>query len=343
MRPAPADAEAFVKDDQAVIRSGGAKFIPEERFTLPDGSVRWYQTTKTPIAFEEIGDCMLGIAEDITERKQDEERLEAMVADRTRALKEAQASLVRHEKMALLGQLAGGVGHELRNPLGAIKNAAYFLDMVLGDAEEEVRESLWILNREVGTAERIIQSLFAVADPKGLTRLEEVDLNAAIREELARARIPLSVEVARDLDHGLPPLKGDPELLGQIVRNLIRNAVQAMPEGGGLSVTTRATPEEVQLRVADTGMGIPEAVRTDIFEPLFTTRARGIGLGLALCRSHAKAHGGTIEVESEEGKGTAFTVRLPVNPRAPGGAAWPESTTTPDAGAAHPNGGPWDA
>jgi len=175
--------------------------------------------------------------------KEYSEKLEEMVEERTEELREAQEQLVRRERLAVLGQLAGGIGHELRNPLGAIKNAAYFLNMVLEEQEPDVKDTLEILEKEVATSERIISSLLDFARPKPPTR-RKVDVNEVVRETLSRVTAPERVEITSQLDRALPMILADPVQLGQVFRNLILNAIQAMPEGGQLTVKSElAGPE----------------------------------------------------------------------------------------------------
>ena len=245
--------------------------------------------------------------------KEYSENLEEMVEERTEELREAQEQLVRRERLAVLGQLAGGIGHELRNPLGAIKNAAYFLNMVLEEPEPDVKESLKILEKEVATSERIISSLLEFARPKPPVR-RKVDINEVVQEALSRATAPRNVKITSELDGALPVVLADPVQLGQVFRNLILNAIQAMPEGGQLTVKSElASPEWVAVSIADTGVGILEENLRKMFEPLFTTKAKGIGLGLAISKTFVEAHGGTIELQSEVGKGSVFSVKLPTD------------------------------
>jgi signal transduction histidine kinase len=244
-----------------------------------------------------------------------------MVKERTAELQDVQEQLVRQEKLAVLGQLAGGVGHELRNPLGVIKNAAYLLNLVLDKPAAETAEALEILAKEVGTAEKIISSLLDYARARPPTR-REVDLNGVVREALSRVSqlAASNVEVVLDLDEDLPLVPADPDQLCQVVDNLVRNGVQAMaPERMGegqearLVVRTAAEGAEwVMVSVADTGEGISEEHLEEIFEPLFTTKARGIGLGLALVKTLVEGHGGHIEVESQLGEGSTFAMWLPL-------------------------------
>jgi signal transduction histidine kinase len=263
-----------------------------------------------------------GVARDITERKQAQEalqayseRLEEMVEQRTQELRETQEELVRKERLAVLGQLAGGVAHELRNPLGVIKNAAYFLNMALSEGPEpEVEEAIEILEKEVANSERIIGSLLDVARPRP-PFWRNVAIADVIQEALSRTATSdlQHVEVVRQLDEPLPVVQADPDQLVQVFANLILNGIQAMPDGGRLVITSRVeSPEWVVISVADTGVGIAEENRSRLFEPLFTTKAKGIGLGLALAKILVEGHGGSIEVESKERKGSTFTVKLPL-------------------------------
>jgi signal transduction histidine kinase len=230
-------------------------------------------------------------------------------------LRDAQEQLVRQEKLTVLGQLAGGVAHELRNPLAAIKNAAYFLNMVLEEPEPEVKETLEILGKEVATSERTISSLLDLARTKPPIR-RKVNINEVVQEVLSSAAVPENVEVVSQLDGALPTILADPNQLVQVFGNIILNAVQAMPEGGQLVVGSKvSSPAWVAVSFADTGVGIAEESLGKVFEPLFTTKAKGIGLGLAVTRTLVEGHGGTMEVESEVGKGSTFTVKLPTNGR----------------------------
>ena len=140
-----------------------------------------------------------------------------------------------------------------------------------------------------------------------------MDIHNVLQEVLDGILVPPSVEVARCLDEALPMIWADPDQFVQIFGNIIRNAVQALPEGGRLVIRSEiADPEWVAISFTDTGGGIAKEKQAKVFEPFFTTRARGVGLGLALTRTLVKKQGGTIELESELGKGSVFTVKLPV-------------------------------
>jgi PAS domain S-box-containing protein len=308
-------------EDQRIMTTGEPIIGLIESRQLEDGQSNWTSTTKVALrdaSGQIVG--VVGITREINELmrarealKQYSERLEEMVEERTKELREAQEQLVRQEKLAVLGQLAGGVGHELRNPLGAIKSAAYFLNMALEEPDPEVKETLEILEKEVATSENVISSLLDFARAKPPTR-RRVDTNEVIQEALSRVTVPENVEVVSQLDGRLPAILADPDQLGQVFGNIILNAVQAMPEGGQLTIKSEVPSAEwVAVSFTDTGAGIPEENLDKLFEPLFTTKAKGIGLGLAVTKTLVEGHGGSIEVESEVGVGTTFMVRLPMS------------------------------
>jgi len=240
--------------------------------------------------------------------KREAEELEQRVRERTAQLEAAQEELVRAERLAILGQLAGGMSHELRNPLGVIKNSVYFLRMVLPE-EERARKHLGILDREVETATRIISGLLDFARVTPPSRVE-VDLNALVRDQLERKPQPDSVTIVLELASDLPPVLADPEQIRLVLGNLISNANQAMPNGGTLTIRTAHTAAGVTLSVADTGVGIAPEHLERVFEPLFTTKAKGIGLGLPLAKRLVESNQGKIRVESTPGQGTSFELRF---------------------------------
>src|SRR5438309_1003282 len=244
------------------------------------------------------------VTRDLTERRQAQEALDEKaraLEEKTRALEMAQEALVRRERLAILGQLAGGVSHELRNPLGVVKNSAYYLRMVLPD-EEPARKHLGIIEREVEAANRIVTALLDFARVSVPSRVPS-DLNAVVRACVERETVPDTVTVAAPLAEDLPQVAVDPDQIGLALGNLIRNALQAMPDGGALTVETSWTAEDVLVGVADTGGGIAPEHLDKIFEPLFSTKTRGIGLGLALVKRLLEANGGQITVESAPGQG----------------------------------------
>ena len=246
------------------------------------------------------------------------QRLEEKVAARTRELndaltrlQEAQQALVRREKLALLGQLASGVGHELRNPLGVMSNAVYYLDAVQPDAPADVRKYLGMLREQIVLSAKIVNDLLDFSRITPAERLP-IPLEHIAETQLRRLGPPDSIKVTRDFPESLPLAHVDPVHAGQIVLNLLTNAVQAMSEGGTLHLRGRVSPEgKVLLEVSDTGPGVPPEHVDKIFEPLFTTKASGIGLGLAVSRSLAQANGGDLAILSQAGRGATFAFAMP--------------------------------
>ena len=282
---------------------------------------------------------LVGIGMDISELKRAEEKirklnenLELEVRERTNQLIDAQEELVRKEKLSILGQLSGSVGHELRNPLGVMSNAVYFLKMVHADGDETTSEYLDMIKHEIDTSQRIITDLLDFARTKE-PQTKTVTARQLLDESLVTCVIPENVELHTDLEDTLPLLRIDPLQMEQVFQNLITNAIQAMPEGGALRVAARRARSEelgerstneialpltphpsqdlVEISVADTGEGISPENLKKLFQPLFTTKAKGIGLGLVVCRNLVEANGGSIWVESEWEKGTTFRVLLP--------------------------------
>jgi len=245
--------------------------------------------------------------------------LERRVEDRTRELAQvveqlqrAQEELVHKERMAILGRLASTVGHELRNPLAVMTNAVYYLDMVLGDVPAEIRDYLGILRHEIGMSEKIVGDLLDFA------RIRSPQPQAVLLPELVRGQIERlgaldGVRIDRELAADLPAAWADPAQVGQILLNLLTNATQAVADRRG-TITVRGERRGglLALAVADDGPGVPRELAERIFEPLFTTKARGIGLGLSVSKSLAEANAGSLRLAPPEAVGGAvFVLELP--------------------------------
>lgn len=263
-----------------------------------------------------LGDAFGTMAEEVHESRT---ALETKVATRTRDLKDAlhrlqdtQESLVRRERLAMLGQLASGVGHELRNPLGVMTNAVYYLRAVLAGSPDNVREYLTILEEQVTLSEKIVADLLDFARSKAPTRTPS-SVDGIVQAQLARLRAPGTVSVAVHIPPDLPPVLVDATQIGQVVLNLLTNAVQAMNGAGMLSIIAHHGAGEVRIDVVDSGPGVSSENIEKVFEPLFTTKARGIGLGLALSRTFARANGGDVTLTSEPGEGAVFHLSLPTS------------------------------
>jgi C4-dicarboxylate-specific signal transduction histidine kinase len=238
--------------------------------------------------------------------------LDAKVKRRTQQLLEAQDELVRREKLAVLGQIAGNVGHELRNPLGVMNNAVYFLRTVLSEADATTREYLDIIGDEIAAADHILSDLLDAVRTKP-PQPETVEIGELLTEALHACHIPEPVTVHQDIPATCPPVRVDPQQMQQVLRNLISNGIEAMPEGGTLEIRASAAAEgkAVIISIRDEGAGISPEHQARLFQPLFTTKARRIGLGLAVVKNLTEANGGSVAVQSEPGKGSTFIVTLP--------------------------------
>ena len=221
---------------------------------------------------------------------------------------------IRHSnRLATLGQLSTGVAHELSEPLGAILGFAQ-LAQNAPDLPEQVQKDLHRIVAAALQARETVRKMMVFAR-KAPLKMQSVDLNALVMDglDLLRARCARSgVELVEELDSSLPRLEADRGHLYQVIVNLAVNAVQAMPDGGRLTVATRADEEGVTLVVEDDGVGIPEGQKERIFDPFYTTKevGEGTGLGLAVVDGIVCSHGGTIEVVSAEGEGTRISVFL---------------------------------
>ena len=235
---------------------------------------------------------------------------------------------MRSQRLAAIGQLAGSVSHELRNPLSVLRSSSYYLRTQLPDANPKIAKHLNIIEQEIASANKIITDLLDFSRTKPPT-LQHTYLNYLIEEALSRIEVPSTVTVKLELREGLPALKADTFQLEQVLGNLLTNAIQAMPEGGTLTVGTDRLDGRLIATVRDTGAGIRPENLEQVFEPLFTTKARGIGLGLAICKTLIENHGGTISVESAVGEGTTFTLSLPLTAPRPDAGQSQESAGLP--------------
>lgn len=213
------------------------------------------------------------------------------------------------ERLATIGQVAGGVAHEIRNPLNVIKTSAYFLLHAKNPAPEKVATHLSRIERQVGIADEVVTALnnfarLAAPDMKSLP------LGPLLAEALELNPLGIQIATRIELPDSVPPILGDEHQLRIVFGNLIRNARDAMPSGGSLTITARHRGNEVEIEVIDTGGGIRGEDLGKIMEPLYSTKARGIGLGLAISRAIVEKHDGKLDVASEPGQGSTFTVRL---------------------------------
>jgi PAS domain S-box-containing protein len=313
--------EEIAQRIEQVIKEGSLFF--ESRMRRKDGSVVNLDISITHLPERNL---FFGFHRDITERVRAEDEirelnvnLEQRVEERTRELRDAHEQLVRQEKLAVLGQVAGSVGHELLNPLGVISNAAYFLKLAQPDADDKVKEYLEIIEKHIRISDKIIADLLDFTRVKPVHR-EPVSISHLVQQALERFPAPATVQVTLDLPASLPQVFADPQQMLQVLGNLVLNAYQSLAAGaqkvGNLTISAHTQSDMICIAIQDTGVGISPENMKKLFEPLFTTKPKGIGLGLAVSHKLIEANGGRIEVESAAGNGSTFTLLLPMHGRA---------------------------
>ncbi len=269
------------------------------------------------------------IARDITERKKAEDERNQMqtkleesaiqleeYASQMEELAEQRAERLKNaERLAAIGATAGMVGHDIRNPLQAIISDVYLAKTELAstaDSEEKKNalESMVEIEKNIDYINKIVQDLQDYARPLN-PKIEESDLNTIVNALITRNGLPKNIKVKVEISDEATKVKADSYYLNRILYNLVVNAVQAMPNGGKLTVGAHKEADDTVLLVKDTGVGIPKEIHDKIFTLMFTTKSKGQGFGLPVVRRMAEALGGTVSFESKEGKGTTFIVRLP--------------------------------
>jgi two-component system NtrC family sensor kinase len=215
----------------------------------------------------------------------------------------------RTERLAAIGQVAGGIAHELRNPLNVVKTSVYYLLNAKNPTAAKQAEHLTRIERHVTLADGVITALSSFAKMP-VPDLQPFPVSQCVQEALETNPVPENVRVTVDCPVSLPPVQGDINHLRIVFANLIRNAREAMPKGGSLSIKGQVVNDAVEVAVTDTGVGIPSEDIYQIMEPLYSTKARGLGLGLAIARAILDKNNGSMRLTSEVGKGSSFTVRL---------------------------------
>jgi signal transduction histidine kinase len=241
------------------------------------------------------------------------QQLEKLVAKRTAELKQTQAKLVKSERLATIGELAAMVGHDLRNPLTGIMGAAYYLKTRhCPELGAKGKEMLGTIENAITYSNKIVDDLLEYSRDLKL-ELAETTPKALLKTALSLFAVPEKIEVV-DATKDKPLVKVDTEKIRRVFVNLIKNAFDAMPEGGALTVRSREVKGKLEIAFKDTGTGMSKETLSKLKGgvPLFTTKAKGMGFGLPICRRIAEVHGGKISVESKSGKGTTVTLTIPV-------------------------------
>jgi PAS domain S-box-containing protein len=314
-----AESDFFRRKDLEAFESGRALVIDEEPITDASGTRHILATTKVPLCNAD-GEAthLVGIIHDITRLKDVEEKLrrsnnelETRMQARTEELLEAQQRLLRQERLAVLGRLAGGLAHQIRNPLGAINNASFVLRRALrGHPDPDVRRSIEIILEEASQANRIVTDLVDFSRVRMPDR-RRVAVAELISDLLESIELPSSVRTERSFPP-LPEVTVDPRQIHDALRNLIQNALDAMPQGGTLKLGATLAGSSVRVYVEDTGPGVSPEVSERLFEPLVTTKPLGLGLGLSTARYLVETQGGELLHTGRPPPGARFELRLPV-------------------------------
>jgi two-component system, NtrC family, sensor histidine kinase HydH len=237
----------------------------------------------------------------------------AQLAQANQDLRAAEDAIRRSERLAALGQLTAGLAHELRNPMGTMKASAELLLRRIDPSDEIGREVAGYIASEVDRTNSLITRFLEFARPLQLRR-QSTDLNDLVDRvitQIQRQGFAQGAEIHKNYAPDIPPIQLDAELFERVVHNLIQNAIEASPQGGSVTIKTRVVNNVVELSVLDRGAGIAPENRELVFNPFFTTKSTGVGLGLAIVSKIVDEHGGRITVESNLGKGAIFLVRLP--------------------------------
>ncbi len=313
-----AEADFFRERDLEVVTRGVTVYVEDEPLTDHDGQRHLLATTKVPLR-DARGEVthIVGIIHDKTALKRAEEALkeanealERRVKERTEALETAQSELMRRERLTVVGQLAGAIAHQIRNPLGSIKNAAYLLKLSSGPApDRDVTQSLAVIHDEVRRANQIITDLLDYARISPAT-LRDVSLGYIVEQSLGGVQMPGAVSVSLSVSDEAH-VRADADQLQMALYNLIRGAVESMPDGGALTLSAARVGPWWQLVIRDTGPGLPDEVRDQLRDPL-ATQSRRVALGLHLMTGRAlvENQGGEFEVDSGADRGTSFTLRV---------------------------------
>jgi PAS domain S-box-containing protein len=307
------DDRSFVSESwQAALK--GEPYDIEHRI-IADGKIKWVKETAE---HEFKGGKLVssfGTVQDVTEQTLLRERLEQYTKHLEELVEERTKQLKDKERLAAIGATAGMVGHDIRNPLQAIVSDVYLLREFLVDIADsqnkvEVKESLDGIENNILYINKIVADLQDFARPI-TPSIKEIDLQALLNEVLLKKAIPQNIETLRKVQKNAQEFNADPEFLKRVLANLVNNAVQAMPNGGKLCIHACREEGNIAISIQDTGVGIPDEVKPKLFTPLFTTKSKGQGFGLAVVKRMTEALNGTVTFESQAGMGTTFTVRFP--------------------------------
>jgi PAS domain S-box-containing protein len=325
----PADFKESALKMEELENGKVSSFTLETRYIKKDGNVINGKVMVSEVSKRNGKPALFVVElEDITERKKTEDQrkvlerkvndyskyLKYMVDLRTTQLKDSNERLVKAERLAAIGELAGMVGHDLRNPLAGIKNAVYFLKKKgTTIKEEQSKEMLEVIEKAIEHSDKIINDLLEYARDMHL-ELAFSTLPTLLNAASRMIQVPDRIQILNHVNEEIL-IKVDADKIMRIFVNVIKNAIDAIPEKGTIEISSFKIGNCIEVAFSDTGTGIPEETLSKIFTPLFTTKAQGMGFGLAICKRIIEAHGGTIHVKTALNKGTTFTISLPTKPK----------------------------
>jgi signal transduction histidine kinase len=239
------------------------------------------------------------------------ENLEATVKERTRELDETQSRLLKSERLAAIGELAAMIGHDLRNPLTSMAGATYYVRTKASSRlSEKEMDMLATIERAIDYSNKIIDDLLEYSREIKLDRTG-TNPESMLEKTLCCVEIPAGIRVVDETETE-PRMEVDAERMKRVFINIIRNAFDAMPNGGMLKIRSQKMKDHVTFSFADTGTGMDKQTLQRIWTPLFTTKAKGMGFGLSICKRIIDAHGGKVSIESNVGKGTTVVITIPI-------------------------------
>ncbi len=311
------DIPGYLKRFRDVLRGRDISFI-EFTYKQKNGASRWAEAFVSMMRNDGKLTGIQAVLRDITDRKESElalresqkklkeysEHLEELVEEKTKELKEA-------ERMATIGEIAAMVGHDLRNPLTGIAGAVYYLKTKLDPKmDKNLMKMLDLAERNVEYSDKIINDLLDFSRKIHIEKTETTP-QLIMRETLSSIQIPKKIQIEDDTQPE-PEINIDVQKMKRVFTNIITNAMDAMPEGGKLTIASKQWSDNVEFTFTDTGSGISKEIIDKIWVPLFTTKAKGMGLGLAICKRMVEAHGGSVFAKSKVGTGTTFTIKIPI-------------------------------
>lgn len=293
-------------------RKGTGKQVAQVTVQADDGTLIPTQMSADTLEIENSKTTYV-VVTDLTMHMQEDlktytDQLEKAVEEKTRELKNA-------ERMIAIGQTAGMVGHDIRNPLQTIIGELFLArgelnQMQDSSSKQHMKEALEVIEEQATYINKIVTDLQDFAKPV-IPQIQQVNIENLVKDILKTIKIPNTITTSINIQKGITDLLIDPSMTQRILTNLLINAVQAIQEKGEIAIAVSRQKQHVSITVADTGAGIPDEFKPNIFRPLFTTKARGQGFGLSVVKRLVEAQNGEITFQSESGKGTTFAIKLP--------------------------------